>query len=133
MELDELKSSWQSFDRRLAQLEALNLALITDTQRRKARWRLLPVFVGALCSVAIGGWLASVFARFWLAHLDTTSSIVAGLSLHAASIGLTIIGAMQLLIVTRINFAQPGGRKRKSQCPSSLSAPISSRKTRMST
>lgn len=107
MELDELKASWQSLDRRVSQLTALNLALLTDVQRRKARWRLLPVFVGALCSVTVGGWLVSVFARFWLAHLDTTSSVVAGVTLHAASIGLVIVGVVQLLIVTRINFAQP--------------------------
>jgi hypothetical protein len=107
MELDDLKSSWQNLDRRVSQLTALNLALVTDLQRRKARWRLLPVFAGAALSVAVGGWLASVFARFWLAHLDTPSAVVAGASLHAASIGVVIIGVVQLLIVTRINFAQP--------------------------
>jgi hypothetical protein len=107
MELDELKASWQSLDRRVSQLHALNLALLTDVQRRKARWRLLPVFVGALCSIGVGGWLVSVFARFWLAHLDTPSAVIAGLALHAGSIGLVIVGVMQLLIVTRVNFAQP--------------------------
>jgi hypothetical protein len=107
MELDELKSSWHSLDRRVSQLHAMNFALLTDAQRRKARWRLLPVFVGALCSVAIGGWLIGVFARFWVAHLDTTSAVVAGVALHAASIGLVIVGVVQLLIVVRINFAQP--------------------------
>jgi len=107
MELDELKASWQSLDRRVSQLTAINLELFTDAQRRKARWRLLPVFVGAVCSVAVGGWLASVFARFWIAHLDTTSSVIAGVALHAASVGLVIVGVVQLLIVTRINFAQP--------------------------
>ena len=43
MELDDLKASWQSLDRRLNQLVSINLALVTDKQTRKARWRLLPV------------------------------------------------------------------------------------------
>jgi hypothetical protein len=107
MELDELKVSWQSLERRMNQVHAQNLALITDAQRSKARWRLAPVFVGALCSVAIGGWLIGVFARFWTAHLDTTSAIVAGVALHAASIGIVITGLVQLFIVARINFAEP--------------------------
>ncbi len=91
----------------MSRLTALNLALITDVQRRKARWRLLPVLVGASFNVAVGGWLTNVFARFWLAHLDMPSSLVAGMALHAASVGLVIMGAVQLLLVTRINFAQP--------------------------
>jgi hypothetical protein len=107
MELDDLKSSWQTLDRRVSQLTALNLALITDLQRRKARWRLLPVFASALLSVAVGGWLVGVFARFWLAHLGTPSAVVAGVTLQAASTGVVVIGVVQLLIVTRINFAQP--------------------------
>src|SRR5687767_2932741 len=107
MELDELKASWRGLDRRMSQLHAMNFALLTDAQRRKARWRLLPVFVGALFSLGVGGWLVGVCARFWVAHLDTMSSVVAGVALHAASIGVVIVGAVQLLIVVRVNFAQP--------------------------
>jgi hypothetical protein len=107
MELDELKASWESLDRRMSQLHAQNLALFTDAQRRKVRWRLLPVFIGAVCSIAIGGWLSNVFARFWLAHLHTPSAVIAGAALHAASVGLVIVGVVQLLLVTRVNFAEP--------------------------
>lgn len=107
MELDELKTSWQNLDRRLSRLNEINLALITDAQRRKARWRLLPVAAGAALNVAIGAWLIGVFARFWSSHLDAPSAVVSGIALHAASIGLVVVGVVQLVIVAHINFAQP--------------------------
>lgn len=107
MELDELKASWQSLDRRLDRLASINLALVTDNQTRKARWRLLPVLIGAMLNVVLGGWLVSVFARFWVAHLDTPSAVVAGVALHLFFLGGVIMGVVQLLLVTRINFARP--------------------------
>ena len=107
MELDELKAAWQSLDRRLGRLGEINLALATDAQTRKARWRLLPVARGALMNVAIGGWLIGVFARFWSSHLDVPSAAVAGIALHAAATGLVIVGIVRLVVLARINFAQP--------------------------
>jgi len=107
MELDDLKASWQSLDRRVSELAAINRRLVTEVQTRKARWRLLPALVGALVNIAGGGWLAAVCARFWIAHLDTASSVVAGMALQAASVGFVIAGVVQLLLIMRINFARP--------------------------
>ncbi len=107
MELDDLKASWQSVDRRMNQLASINLSLVTDNQTRKARWRLLPVLIGALINIAAGGWLVSVCARFWSMHLDTPSALISGIVLHLGGLGIVIAGVVQLLIVARINFAQP--------------------------
>ena len=107
MELDELKASWRSLDRRLDRLEEMNLALLSAAKKRKARWRLLPVLIGALINIVFGGWLVSVFARFWVAHLDTPSAVITGVALHLFCVGGVIMGVMQLLIVLRINFASP--------------------------
>ncbi len=107
MELDELKASWQSLDRRVNQLASINLSLVIDSQTRKARWRLLPVLIGAMINVAAGGWLVSVCARFLSAHHDTTSALISGLMLQLGGLGIVIAGVVQLIIVARINFAQP--------------------------
>ena len=107
MELDELKDSWHALDRRLDRLTAINLALVTDVQTRKARWRLVPVLVGALLNIGVGAWLTNVFARFWIAHHDTPSALLSGLFLHLGSFAIVIAGVGQLLILTRINFAKP--------------------------
>lgn len=107
MELADLKASWQAMDRRVTELAAVNLRLITQQQTGRARLSLLPVLLLALLNIGAGGWLASVFAHFWIAHLETTSALVAGLLLHAASIGVVIVGVVQLPIVVRINYARP--------------------------
>ena len=107
MELDELKASWNSLDRRMNQLASINFSLLTDSQTRKARWRLLPVLIGAVINIAAGGWLVSVCARFWIAHQDTTSALISGLVLHLGGLGIVVAGVVQLLIVARINLAQP--------------------------
>jgi hypothetical protein len=107
MELDELKASWHGLDRRVNELAVINRRLVTETQTRKARWRLLPVLIGALVNIGVGGWLTGVFARFWIAHTETASAVLAGIALQAASIGVIVAGVMQLLIVTRINYARP--------------------------
>ena len=107
MELDELKASWRSLDQRMERLSKINLALVADAQTRKARWRLLPVFIGALLNVGVGGWLVGVFARFWSSHLDTPSAVVSGIALHALAVGVVIAGVVQLLLILRINFARP--------------------------
>ena len=69
MELDELKASWQSLDRRVDELTAINRRLLTETISRKARWRLAPVLVGAVLNMIIGAWFALVWAnsgaRIW--------------------------------------------------------------------
>jgi hypothetical protein len=36
-----------------------------------------------------------------------TGALVAGIALHAASIGLIVVGVVELLILTRINYARP--------------------------
>lgn len=107
MELDELKASWQSLDRRVSQLTALNLALFTDAQRRKVRWRLVPVLAGAVMNMIIGAFFALVWGKFWSAHLATPAVAVAGIALHLASIGLVVIGVVRLVLVLRITYTQP--------------------------
>jgi hypothetical protein len=107
MELDELKSSWQSLDRRVGELTAMNRRLLAETVTRKARWRLAPVAVGAVLNMVIGGWFALVWGAFWSAHLDNIAVAVAGIALHLASIGLIVIGAVRLYLLLRIDYTQP--------------------------
>ena len=107
MELDELKASWQSLDRRIDELTAINRRLLTETISRKARWRLAPVLVGAVLNMIIGAWFALVWGKFWSANLATPAVAVAGIALHLAGIGLIVIGAVRLVLVLRIDYTQP--------------------------
>ena len=107
MELDELKASWQSLDRRVDFLTAINRRLLTETISRKARLRLVPVFVGSVMNIIIGGLFAVVWGSFWSAHLGIPAVAIAGIALHVASIGIIVIGAVRLALVLRIDYTKP--------------------------
>ena len=107
MELDELKASWQSLDRRVGQLTEINRRLLAETLSRKARWRLLPVMIGAVLNMVIGAWFVVICARFWSAHLDKPAVAIAGIALHLASLGLVVIGAVRLGMALRIDYSKP--------------------------
>jgi hypothetical protein len=105
MELDELKASWQGLDRRVE--ERILRKLLSETISRKARWRLAPVLIGAVFNMIIGAWFALAWGKFWSAHLATPLVAGAGIVLHAASIGLIVIGMVRLVLVLRIDYTQP--------------------------
>jgi hypothetical protein len=107
MELDELKASWRKLDQRVEELTRINRALLTDAMARKARWRLVPVFIGSALNILIGGWFAVVWGSFWSAQLANPPVMVAGIALHAASVGLLVIGVVRLVLALRINYADP--------------------------
>jgi hypothetical protein len=107
MELDELKAAWQQLDRRIGVLTAINGKLLTETMVRKARWRLVPVLIGAVLNVLFGACFAVAWGRFWVANLATPVIAAAGISLHAVSIALIIIGMVRLVLALRIDYTKP--------------------------
>lgn len=54
MELDELKTAWQTLDRRLQQHNAINLQLFKDRKLDKARSSLRPLFWGQIAQMLFG-------------------------------------------------------------------------------
>ena len=107
MELDELKAAWQQLDRRVSVLTSINGKLLTETLVRKARWRLVPVLIGAVLNILIGGFFAVAWGRFWAAHLATPVIAAAGIALHAVSIALIVIGVVRLALALRIDYTKP--------------------------
>lgn len=105
MELDDLKPSWQRVDPRAD--ERILRRLLTETLARKARWRLAPVVIGAALNILVGAWFAVTWSGVWSTHLAQPAVAVAGVALHLAGIGLIVIGAVRLALVTRIDFTQP--------------------------
>lgn len=107
MELDELKLAWQTLDRRLQQGNELGLHLLRESRIDKARASLRPLFWGQVVQLAIGFALTVTFARFWIAHVDSPALLVSGLLMHAWSVGLIVSAVMELLLITRIDYARP--------------------------
>lgn len=107
MELDELKVAWQTLDRRLQQQTALNLQLLTETRIDKLRSRLRPLWFWQLLQLLAGVALTVLFARFWVANTDSPALLASGLLMHAWSVLLIISAVMELLLITRIDYAGP--------------------------
>jgi hypothetical protein len=107
MELDELKASWQSLDRRVDRLTAINRRLLTETFARKARWQLAPMLIDAILNMLIGAFFAVTWGKFWAANLATPAVAAGGIALHLLSIVLIVIGAVRLHLALRIDYSKP--------------------------
>lgn len=107
MEIDDLKQAWQTLDQRIEQQAALSRHLFTESRIDKAKTRLRPLWVGQLVQLAIGIALTIFFARFWIAHTDSMLLLASGVLMHAWSVLLSISAVMELLLVVRINYAEP--------------------------
>lgn len=107
MELDELKLAWQTLDRRLQQQTALNLQLLTENRIDKVRSRLRPLWFGQVVQLIVGVVLTVVFANFCIANTGSPTLLASGLVMHAWSVALIISAVMELLLITRIDYAGP--------------------------
>ncbi|MBC7990963.1 MAG: hypothetical protein H7Y19_15475 [Luteimonas sp.] len=107
MDLDELKQAWQTLDKRLEQQTAINRHLFIESRVDKAKARLRPLLVGQLIQLAAGIALTMFFAQFWIAHTDSMTLLLSGLLMHAWSVLLVVSAVMELLLITRLNYAAP--------------------------
>ncbi len=107
MELDELKSAWQSLDRRLAQQNSLNLQLFRDSKLDQARARLRPLHWGQIIQIIAGALLILMATTFWTQHREVTHLLIAGLIVHAYGVLMIVLGARTLWLVNQIDYAAP--------------------------
>ena len=106
-EFDTLRRQWREMQDRLEAQQALNLQLLTENRIERARSRLRPLLAGQVLQVMIGGLCTVFFARFWIAHMDEWRALVSGLLMHGWSVALLLSAVVEILLVLRINYAQP--------------------------
>lgn len=107
MELDELKQAWHSMERRLERQQALNLQLLTESRVDKAKRHLRWLLLGQCAQVALGVLVTVLSARFWIANHEVPALLAAGLAGHAWGVLVICSAVVELLLVTRIQYAQP--------------------------
>lgn len=107
MELDELKSAWQSLDRRLQQQNALSLHALRQGSTQRMRSSLRPLVWGQAIQMLIGAFGLLVLAPIWIAHRDDIAVLICGVVMHAYCVGLIVIGAMVQAQIARIDYAAP--------------------------
>ncbi|WP_052772833.1 hypothetical protein [Luteimonas sp. FCS-9] len=113
MEHDDLKTAWQSLERRLARQERIQLDLLRDDRLRQARRGLRPLLVGQWLQLALGVALAWLGAACWTRQFDAPGFLAAGLAVHGFGV-LTLIGAATTLsLAAAIDYDAPVVRIQK--------------------
>ena len=107
MELDDLKTAWQTLDQRLQQQNALGLQLVRDNRLDRMRHGLRPLAWGQAIQIVIGALGALAFAPFWIAHRDEPALLLCGLVMHVYCLGLIVVGALMLTRIAHIDYAAP--------------------------
>ncbi len=107
MELDDLKTAWQTLDRRMEQQSALNLHIFKEGKLDKARSRLRPLFWGQMLQILCGILLILWSVSFWTVHGDVPHLLIAGLSVHVYGVLMIICGGVTISLIGRIDYAAP--------------------------
>lgn len=109
MELDDLKTAWQTLDHRLQQQNALHFDLLRSHRADAMRRGLRPLVIGQAIGMLVG-----VAAMFWLLPMWTRAAPthdlavkICGIGLHAYCIGLIVFGGIMQGLVAGIDYAQP--------------------------
>ncbi|MEP7097314.1 MAG: hypothetical protein ABI748_06580 [Dokdonella sp.] len=107
MELDELKSAWQSIDRRLQQQNALSLHALRQGTTQRMHSNLRPLVWGQATQMLIGAAGLLALAPIWISHRDDIAVLICGLVVHAYCIGLIVVGAVVQAQIARIDYTAP--------------------------
>src|SRR5690606_12435363 len=92
MELDDLKSAWQSLDARLERQYVLDRQLLWDHRIEGARRHLRPLWWGQSAQMLFGLACVLLGASCWNMHGDQWPFLLAGITLHVYGVATMIAG-----------------------------------------
>jgi hypothetical protein len=107
MELDELKATWQEFDRKLATSIQLNTRLLQDKMAGKAETALkrLAWMLWLELVINVGG--LALLGSFIAKHFNEIRYLVPAVALDLGLIALVIAGARQIAAIYQIDYCAP--------------------------
>jgi len=97
MELDDMKSAWQSLDRRLEQQN--NSTKLTRTLSPLRRGQVIQIMTGAILMLLAGS--------FWVDHRATLHLLLPGLMLHAYGLLMVLSAARTLYLLSQVDYSAP--------------------------
>ncbi len=107
MELDDLKSAWQSLDRQLQRQNSLKLDELRERKLGKARGSLRPLFWGQVAQILFALPFVALAGLLWSTEPQGAAVIAAGVAVHAYGV-LTIIAAGVVLgQLGKIDYSAP--------------------------
>ena len=107
MELDDLKSAWQSLDRRLQLDHSLKLHDLRERKLDKARGNLRPLFWGQVAQILFAIPFIALAALLWMSRPEGIAVIAAGVVLHAYGVVTIIAAGVVLAQIRKIDYSSP--------------------------
>jgi hypothetical protein len=107
MELDDLKSAWQSLDRRLQLDNALRLQDLRERKLDKARGNLRPLLFGLILQASLGIGLIVLGVACWHRNLDVPGLLLTGIVLHAFGVLNVAFAGIVTGLAASMDYAAP--------------------------
>jgi hypothetical protein len=107
MELDELKSAWQSLERRLELDQRLRLHELRERGAERLRGRMRPLFWGQALQMLFGIAMMLLGVGCWARHVHVPLFLASGLVVHAYGLLVLLLSMRTLVQVGRIDFSEP--------------------------
>lgn len=107
MDLDDLKSAWQTLDARLASQGAVQLKLLRGQKQLQSRRNLRPLLVGMLLQGLLGIGLILLGVGCWRQNLDVPGLLATGIALHAFGILHVALAGIVIGLTTTVDYAAP--------------------------
>jgi hypothetical protein len=105
MELDDLKSAWQSLDRRLQLDNALRLQDLRERRLDKARGNLRPLVLGLALQALLGIGLIVLGVACWHQNLEVPGLLLTGILLHAFGVLNVAFAGIVTGLAASMNYA----------------------------
>ena len=107
MELNELKQKWQSMEQELQAQKRITAKLLAERTSSGLEASLRPLFRSQVLQIVVGVVLAALAGQFWVARVEQTPLLVAGIVVHVYAIALIINGVRVILRFKEIDFSAP--------------------------
>lgn len=107
MELDELKSTWQSLDRHMQQQSALNLQLFLERKLDKARSGLRRLYWGKIVQILFGDALIYFGIMACIRHRDVPHLLACSAFMLAYGVLTIVFGGVSLGRIASIDYTAP--------------------------
>ena len=105
MELEEMKSAWETLNQHIKRESAISLALYTDRKVASVRARLRPLFVGQFLQLFFGTGFLLLAATLWSTKPTAFSVVVAGVVVNAYGVGCIIAAGMVMGAISNVDYA----------------------------
>lgn len=107
MQLDDFKTHWDTYDRKLNKNWQLSLALLRQTRWQQTRSALQKLALGAWVELFLGLATAMVLGGFIAAHFTQWQFLLPAVALHVFTISQIVFNGYQVATLQEIKFDAP--------------------------